>query len=224
MARRIEVVEYDPAWTRIFKAEAKEIKKILGKNCVAVYHIGSTSVKGLAAKPVIDMMPVVKDIGAVDALDERFEALGYECCGEFGIPGRRFYRKGGDQRTHHIHVFAQSSKEDIQRHLALRDYLRSHPAEAKEYEALKRRLAEEFRYDNDGYCDGKDAFVKQMEQKAMAWQKEQSRVGGGMAMGMCFGMCVGMMIGTAMGNTALGMCMGLSVGMCLGLALGSQKK
>ena len=72
---------------------SKEDQKILGKNCAGVYHIGSTSVKGLAAKPIIDIMPVVKDISLVDAHDKEFESLGYECRGEFGIPEEDFTPK-----------------------------------------------------------------------------------------------------------------------------------
>ena len=121
--RTIEVVDYRPEWEKMFQEEEKKIRKILGKNCIAVYHIGSTSVKGLPAKPIIDIMPVVKDISLVDAHDPEFRALGCDCRGEFGIPGRRFYAKGGDHRTHHIHIFEKSSEADIKRHLAVRDYL-----------------------------------------------------------------------------------------------------
>ena len=67
MARKIEVVDYRPEWAVMFKEEAKKIKKILGKNCIGIYHIGSTAVKGLPAKPIIDIMPVVKDLSLVDA-------------------------------------------------------------------------------------------------------------------------------------------------------------
>ena len=133
MARKIEVVDYNPEWEKQFKEEAKKIKAILGKNCVEIHHIGSTSVKGLKAKPVIDIMPVVKDISLVDGQNAQFEALGYECMGEFGIPGRRFYRKGGDNRTHHIHIFQKDNTAQIQRHLAVRDYLRSNKEKAEEY-------------------------------------------------------------------------------------------
>ena len=132
MARKIEVVDYRPEWADMFKSESKKIRSILGKNCKAVYHIGSTSVKGMPAKPVIDIMPVVRDISLVDAHNKEFEALGYECRGEFGIPGRRFYAKGGDNRTHHIHIFELSNQTDIQRHLAVRDYLAAHPDKAEE--------------------------------------------------------------------------------------------
>ena len=140
MARKIEVVDYNPEWKKLYKIEEKKIKAILGKNCAAVYHIGSTSVKGLCAKPIIDILVVVKDLSLVDAFDAEFEAEGYECMGEYGIPGRRFYQKGGDERTHHIHLFEESNKNDIDRHLAVRDYLENHPYVAKEYPELNRRL------------------------------------------------------------------------------------
>ena len=77
--------------------------------------------EGLKAKPVIDILPVVRDLEAVDALNRRFEAAGYECMGEFGIKGRRYYRKGGEERTHQIHIFAAANGKEIRRHLAFRD-------------------------------------------------------------------------------------------------------
>ena len=67
-------------------------------------------------------MPVVRDLAQVDACSVQFEALGYEVMGEFGIPGRRYFRKGGDERTHQIHIFQQDNRADIDRHLAVRDY------------------------------------------------------------------------------------------------------
>ena len=191
MARKIEVVDYRPEWETMFKEESKKIKKILGKNCVGVNHIGSTSVKGLPAKPIIDIMPVVKDISLVDAHNSEFEALGYECRGEFGIPGRRFFAKGGDNRTHHIHIFEQSNQTDIQRHIAVRDYLNAHSDTAAEYAALKKKLAAEFPFDNDGYCDGKEEYMKSLEEKALHWQEKQNRISLGISLDLMFGIAFG---------------------------------
>ena len=191
MARKIEVVDYRPEWDSMFKVESKKIKKILGKNCVGVYHIGSTSVKGLPAKPIIDIMPVVKDISLVDAHNGEFEALGYECRGEFGILGRRFFAKGGDNRTHHIHIFEQSNQTDIQRHIAVRDYLNAHSDTAAEYAALKKKLAAEFPFDNDGYCDGKEEYMKSLEEKALHWQEKQNRISLGISLDLMFGIAFG---------------------------------
>lgn len=168
----VRVVGYDSRWPQMFAAEAEKIRKILGENCVAVHHIGSTSVPNLAAKPIIDILPVVRDLRLVDAKNAAFEALGYECMGEFGIAGRRYFRKGGDERTHQIHIFAQECVHDIARHLAVRDYLRAFPQEAAAYGDLKMRLAQQYSEDIEGYCDGKDAFVKALERRALLWREK----------------------------------------------------
>lgn len=166
---KVEVVPYNPLWQQMFDEEAARIRMVLGKELVDIHHIGSTAVPGLAAKLVIDIMPVVKDLRRVDALNPLFGQLGYECMGEFGIPGRRYFRKGGEHRTHQIHIFQEDNRQDIVRHLAVRDYLRAHPEEADRYAALKQELAARFPADIESYCDGKDAFVRQLQEKALAW-------------------------------------------------------
>ncbi len=223
MARKIEVVEYNPHWKKQFKEEAKLIKKILGKNCVTVNHIGSTAIKGMCAKPIIDIMPIVKDINAVDALNSEFEKLGYECLGEYGIAGRRFYRKGSDNPTHHIHIFEKTDKENIDRHFAVRDYLMLHPEVAKEYGELKKKLADEFAFDREAYCKGKDAFIKDLEQKALVWQKQTARQSAFMSCGMCIGYAIGTAIGIISDNMVYAP-LGLSIGMSIGIALANIKK
>ena len=175
MPQHVVVREYDPAWPEQFELEAGLIRRALGENCLEIYHIGSTSVPGLAAKPIIDIMPVVHSLDGVDEASDALEALGYEYLGEFGIPGRRYLRKGGDERTHQVHIFAQGDGANITRHLAFRDYLRAHPAAREEYAALKRALAERYPYDIESYCDGKDAFVKRCEREAVAWCSEREK-------------------------------------------------
>ena len=171
MAQHVTVIEYDPAWPLEFEREASRIRGALGENCLEVYHIGSTSVPGLAAKPIIDILPVVRSLEAVDAAKDSLEALGYEYLGEFGIPGRRYLRKGGDERTHHVHVFAEENAEAIERHLAVSAYLRAHADEARAYGELKRALAARFPRDWDGYCDGKDGYVRALEARALKWYR-----------------------------------------------------
>jgi GrpB-like predicted nucleotidyltransferase (UPF0157 family) len=175
MAQHIVVREYDPFWQDAFEVESALIQKILGENLVAIHHIGSTSVPGLAAKPIIDILPVVRCLEQVDAVRGGFEQIGYEFLGEFGIPGRRYLRKGGAERTHQIHIFSQESQHDIQRHLAVRDYLRAHPFARDAYAALKRRLAEQYPYDIEGYCDGKNDFVKELERTALKWKQGEGK-------------------------------------------------
>lgn len=174
MAQHIIVAEYNPLWTKMFEAEAMKIGNILGENCIEIHHIGSTSVVGLAAKPIIDIMPIVYNLEDVDKVATEFEKIGYEYMGEFGISGRRYLRKGGDERTHQIHIFSVKSEYDIERHLAVRDYLRSHPAVCEQYSGLKKELANKYPYDIEGYCDGKEEFVKQLEREALGWKGRQS--------------------------------------------------
>lgn len=166
MAQHIVVAEYNPQWASMFETEANLIKEILQENLVEIYHIGSTAVPKLAAKPIIDIMPVVQSLEKVDGVSSLFEEIGYEYLGEFGVIGRRYLRKGGDERTHQIHIFAKGDTNNINRHLAFRNYLRTHPKEREQYSALKRKLAHKFPYDIDGYCDGKETFVKYIEAKA----------------------------------------------------------
>lgn len=171
----VEVVPYESSWPIKFKEEKKKIEKILGDNLIACYHIGSTAVEGLAAKPIIDIMLVVYDISKVDLKVALFNNIGYNCLGENGISGRRFFRKGEGKRTHHIHIFEENNKENINRHLAVRDYLRVHSRVRQEYVELKMELAKKYPNDIDKYCDGKDAFVKKMEQDALKWWMKGSK-------------------------------------------------
>ena len=96
MSQHITVVNYDPEWPSKYVQERDYITEILKDNCISVYHIGSTSVPGLAAKPVIDIMVGVRSLERVDTVAEKFSDIGYEYLGEFGIAGRRYLRKGGD--------------------------------------------------------------------------------------------------------------------------------
>jgi len=163
------VTEYNVNWNQKFNEESQKIRDIFGEELIDIHHIGSTSVPGLKAKPIIDIMPIVKDIEKIDSFNEQMAGLGYECMGEFGMRGRRYFRKGGDNRTHQVHAFQADNKEDMTRHLAVRDYLRTHPDEANRYGELKESLAKRFPKDIEAYSDGKDAFVKELERNALHW-------------------------------------------------------
>ena len=167
MPQHITVLNYDPEWPLKYERERKAIAEILDGNGISIYHIGSTSVPGLAAKPIIDMMAVVRSLEKVDDARGKFSELGYEYLGEFGIAGRRYFRKGGDERTHQIHIFQADDWNNIGRHLAFRDYMRTHEKERAEYAKIKTALAQRFPYDIDGDCDGKDAFGREMEKRAV---------------------------------------------------------
>ena len=169
--RRIKVVPYDPLWPSRFEEEASRISAVLGGELVAIHHIGSTAIVGMWAKPIIDIMPLVRDIQKVDMYSEAMIALGYEPKGENTIPGRRFFIKGGDaNRSHHVHAYEPDNPE-VARHLDFRDYLVGHPQDAEAYASLKRSLAARFPHDINGYIAGKDAFVKEILQRAQAWRE-----------------------------------------------------
>ena len=168
MSQHIIVADHDPLWKEKYKEESVRIRKILANNCLAIYHIGSTAVKGLAAKPVIDILVVVKDLEMTDEAAIDFLKIGYEYLGEFGIAGRRYLRKGGDERTHQIHIFQADDWNNIGRHLAFCDYMRTHEKERNEYAEIKKELARKFPYDIDRYCEGKETFVRHIEELAVS--------------------------------------------------------
>ena len=169
--RKVEVVPHNPKWKEMFKAESSQVRKALGKNVVAVHHIGSTAIPCIYAKPIIDLLVEVKEITKVDEQNVSMELLDYKIMGEFGIPGRRFFRKNNQEgrRTHHIHIFAADSAQ-VKRHLAFRDYMIAHPEDAQSYSKLKRRLAREYPTNIDRYMDGKDPFIKEIDKKAAQWR------------------------------------------------------
>ena len=141
MPQHITVLEYDRAWPLKYEKEKEKITAILKENCAGIWHIGSTAVPGLAAKPILDILCAVQSLEAVDALSEDFARIGYEYLGEFGIPGRRYLRKGGDERTHQMHIFQCDNRDNIERHLAFRSYLRKHADAREAYAGLKKNLA-----------------------------------------------------------------------------------
>ena len=173
--RRVDVVPYDPGWPGSFEAEATRVAAALGDNVVAVHHIGSTAIPDAYAKPVIDMLVELRDLAEVDDRTSAMKSLGYDVMGEYGIPGRRYFRKDDPEgvRTHQVHAFAAGSAE-VERHLAFRDYLRAHPDDARRYSRLKRRLAEDHPQSPDEYMDGKDGFIKEIDRTAVRWRRLQS--------------------------------------------------
>jgi len=168
----IEVLPYDPEWPELYASEKKVLLGKFGRIVENIYHIGSTAVEGLAAKPIIDILLEMSSLEKLDALDDEFESLAYEAMGEFGISGRRYFRKGGNERTHQIHAFV-SGCQHITRHLAFRNYLREMPEIRKEYGSLKTRVALECNHDIDKYSKGKYAFIQEHERKALDWIQDR---------------------------------------------------
>jgi len=170
MPMRIVVVEHDPAWKAEFEKESRSISRVLGDRVLRLHHIGSTAIPGIFAKPVIDILMEVENIVELDSTSSAMARLGYESMGEFGIRGRRYFRKNNElgDRTHQVHAFESESPE-IARHLAFRDYMIAHLTEARAYGELKRNLTREFPEDVQEYMKGKDPFIKEHEARALAW-------------------------------------------------------
>jgi GrpB-like predicted nucleotidyltransferase (UPF0157 family) len=173
--RKVEVVPHDPRWRDASEAEAKHVVAALGENVVAIHHIGSTAIPDIYAKPVVDLLVEVRDVTEVDGRSSAMESLGYEVMGEYGIPGRRYFRKDTREgiRTHNIHAFEASSAE-VERHLAFRDYMIAHPGDAQRYSELKRKLAEEHPLSFEEYMDGKDDLIKEMDRRAAQWRASRA--------------------------------------------------
>jgi GrpB-like predicted nucleotidyltransferase (UPF0157 family) len=170
-ALQIELVPHSPHWAETAKAEAARLKSALGETLVTVEHIGSTAIPGIMAKPIVDLIPIVTELAALDGAQSRVEALGYEYLGEFGLAGRRYCRlidSVTGKRKFQLHCYAQGDSQ-IGRHLAFRDYLRARPDLAKEYEAEKQRAAALHPDNVLDYNDAKNDWIKRVEREALAW-------------------------------------------------------
>lgn len=152
------ICEYDPAWPAVFAQLKSIIAAALGDVAMAIEHVGSTAVPGLAAKPIIDIDVAVADDAAVRRAIAGLAARGYVHEGNLGIPGREAFEAPADLPKHHLYVCRADNRE-YRRHIMFRDYLRAHPEAANEYAALKRRLAERHRNDRQAYTDAKGEFI-----------------------------------------------------------------
>jgi GrpB-like predicted nucleotidyltransferase (UPF0157 family) len=174
--RKVEVVPHRPDWHSAFESESMQVMVALGDdNVVAVHHIGSTAIPRIYAKPIIDMLVEVREISKIDERSPAIAGLGYTVMGEFGIPDRRFFLKNDDSgvRTHHVHAFEVGSAQ-IERHLTFRDYMRAHGEDAQKYSDLKQQLVKQYPNDIEGYMDGKDEFIKEIDRKAAEWRSSQA--------------------------------------------------
>jgi GrpB-like predicted nucleotidyltransferase (UPF0157 family) len=153
-----ELSGYNPQWPKMFEEECARIRDVIGDHIVEIEHVGSTSVPGLSAKPIIDLLMIVESFWGVDEYKKRLEKLGYHHHSHEDDADRLFLWKG-EPRTHHLHIVEYATWEH-QRHLLFRDYLRNHPDVAQQYENVKRELAEIFKTNRPAYTRGKTAFIK----------------------------------------------------------------
>jgi len=169
----VVLAPYNPHWPQMAATHAERLR-VVGANLVTVHHIGSTSVPGLAAKPIIDLMPLVTALARLDRDRRHVKALGYDWHGEFGMSGRRYCTlcDAAGNRIVQLHFF-EAGAPDIERHIAFRDYLRAHREMAAAYENEKRRAQNLHPNDSHAYTDEKAAWVRETEAKAVVWFAEQ---------------------------------------------------
>ncbi|MDR4946507.1 GrpB family protein [Neobacillus cucumis] len=167
--RKTKILPWTEEWEKSYSQEEEILKEIIKGELVDIFHIGSTSVSAIGyAKPIIDILMVVKDIEKVDLYNEELRKIGYEPKGENGISGRRYFPKGDENRTHHLHIF-QVGNENIKTHLDFKDYLIKHPDDARSYGELKTKLAKQFPKNHYKYQTEKQEFVNELIKKAKNW-------------------------------------------------------
>lgn len=166
MEKSVIIEEYNPDWPVEYEREVKKIKVIFGEKIIGIEHIGSTSVKGLGSKPIIDIMAGVKDLKDVDEFIEPLSQVGYEFVFHKEFPFRRFFRKGQWRAgTHHFHIY-QYQSEYWNNNVLFRDYLRNYPKVLEQYNQLKKDLAEKYRMDRSLYTSAKALFIEEIINKA----------------------------------------------------------
>ena len=162
----VEIHDYDPAWVTKFDLEAQAISNLLGRDLVRIHHVGSTSVVGLGAKPIIDICIESEFYPPCEAIIGKMQTLGYQHMGKGSVAGRHWFKKGSP-RSHHVHWCPVGGKV-VQSQILFRDTLRNNPQLAKEYEAHKRVLAGKYGIDRLEYVKAKEPIITKILQHGCA--------------------------------------------------------
>ena len=159
----VMVVPYDKAWETAFEEIRKELEVALGDLAIGIEHVGSTSVKGMSAKPCIDLDVIIRDDSVLEAVIDRLGTIGYTHEGDLGIRGREAFAYSGKchLQRHHLYVCPQQS-EELHRHVAFRDFLRNHPEAVRKYSEVKETAARLFPEDIDGYMQYKSPCIEEL--------------------------------------------------------------
>ncbi len=161
--KHVIVLPYDENWKNEFEKIRHELSEALGELALSIEHVGSTSVQGLSAKPIIDIDVVINDTSLLNDIIASLQSIGYKHEGDLGIPGREAFKYDGKEHLmkHHLYVCAKDSLE-LKRHISFRDYLKSHPEAISEYSRTKEEGALLYPYDIDKYIEYKSPFIERI--------------------------------------------------------------
>lgn len=161
MKKHVVVEPYNEEWKSDFIAIRDELDAVLKDIVLKIEHVGSTSVEGLSAKPVIDIDVVIKDTTVLADVISALQTIGYFHEGDLGIPGREAFKYEGKEhlRKHHLYVCSQDS-EELKRHITFRDYLRSNPDAVEEYSKIKEEAANLYPWGIDKYIEHKSPVIE----------------------------------------------------------------
>ena len=171
----IIVVDYDPAWPTTFAALRDRVWPAVQHAALRIEHVGSTSVPGLAAKPIIDMTIVVSDDAAMAQVITSLAGIGYAHRGDLGIVGREAFRQPDDLPAHHLYACVEGALP-LRNHLAVREQLRASPLKVKAYGMLKKQLAARHPSDIDAYIAGKSALLLALLRQAGLGEDELTSI------------------------------------------------
>lgn len=155
----VELVDYDEQWNEEYKKEEELLKSVLADRIFEIHHIGSTSIKGLKAKPVIDILVVIKSLEEIPEIEAMLKPYDYENRGQQGVSDRYFFAKGPeDARSHYIH-FVEPNSDTYYNQVYFKKYLLEHPEYIKKYCDLKQELANKYADERSKYTKGKNDFI-----------------------------------------------------------------
>lgn len=159
----VQLQAYDPDWAAEFEQEKQRLLDVFGDKLIAIEHIGSTSVPGLSAKPIIDIIAAVNSFDELEDFIEPLQKLGYEYMPERMFSDRKFFPKGPhSNRTHHLNLVLKDDVDQWESPLLFRDYLRNHQEVRDEYAQLKSSLAEKYNGNREKYTKSKNDFIQKV--------------------------------------------------------------
>lgn len=165
---KVSLHPYSSEFRKKYEKEVPLLRSVVQDLFLHCYHIGSTAIPHIRAKPILDVLLVVKETPLPEDVLVHFEKLGYQYYSELGIAGRAFLKR--NDNSIHLHIYPKEHPE-IQRHIYFCEYMIAHPEKAQEYERVKEECAQKYPDNSFAYADAKSPFIRKMEQEAALWKE-----------------------------------------------------